>query len=240
MAKAPKAKKIDLVIEGDSWERLPDWWPGTLPTVGGSDYDLTRALKARGLKVESYAHWGDTIASIAKTQEYLQALREYRPGHFLLGGGGNDFLGEGRLKRYLNIFDPSLAAKDYLKPNFFADLAKAMNAYARVLKDISKVPEIAATKVIVHGYDYARPMSLLWIGEPMKEQGIDNGGEKLMRGVVKALIDAFNIELKAFAAKTPNVIYVNLRNTVKDDWHDELHPNKAAFERCAAKIAAAM
>ena len=36
-----------IVVEGDSWERLPDWGMKSLPVVGGTNFDLSRALEAR-------------------------------------------------------------------------------------------------------------------------------------------------------------------------------------------------
>ena len=61
MAVAPKKakKKLTLIAEGDSWFNLPDFWIAT-PIIGGSDYDLVRALRDFGHTVTSLAHWGVT------------------------------------------------------------------------------------------------------------------------------------------------------------------------------------
>ena len=53
-------------------------------------------------------------------------------------------------------------------------------------------PAIKNTKVIVHGYDYGRPMRLGWIGEPMEFVGIGWDRPELQNGIVKILIDALN------------------------------------------------
>lgn len=237
---AISAKPVVMVIEGDSWERLPDWGPKRLPIVGGTNYDLSRALQARGHTIHNLAYWGDTIADIARARDYLTALRNTKAPFLLLGGGGNDLLGDGRLKTYLRLFAPERRPADYILDVFYHDLRRVILHYEDILDRIAADPPIKRTKVVVHGYDYARPMRLGWIGDPMEFVGVGWDRPELQNGIIKVMIDAVNAELAALAGRRDNVIYVDFRNKVGDRWHDELHPRREAFEELAAIVEAAI
>lgn len=229
-----------MVVEGDSWEHLPDLGLKALPTVGGSNYDLARALAARGHTVHNIAYWGDTIADIAAAGDYLKALRHTRAPLLLLGGGGNDLLGNGRLKTYLRLYAPERTPRDYILDTFYSDLRQVILHYDGILGRIAADPLAAGTRVIVHGYDYARPMRLGWLGEPMEFVGIGYDKPELQNGIIRIMIDAFNHELTALARRRRSLVYVDFRGQVGDRWHDELHPTKAAFEDLAGHVEATL
>lgn len=231
--KQAKAKsKIVIVMEGDSWERLPDWGLKKLPIVGGANYDLDRALQALGYDVRNLAYWGDTIEDIAQRLDFIGALANTGASHLILGGGGNDLLHEGKLAKHLMLYQEGRKPKDYLKPSFDVLLNRVMKSYELCFDalDLNKLKP----KVIVHGYDYARPMSLGWLGEPMSFMGIDD--LDLQQAIVNVMIDRFNTKLKKVAESRKRVTFVDLRGTVGEDWHDELHPSREGFERVALKI----
>lgn len=228
---------IEIIMEGDSWERLPDFGPKALPIVGGSSWDLARGLGDFGFRVHNLAYWGDRIADIVSCKDYVAGLRQTGARALVLGGGGNDLLADGRLATYLRLYDRDLAVEDYLKPQFKIDLDKVMLDYEIALYDIAGDPDIAGTPVFVHGYDYARPMELGWLGKPMTLMGIDPLKDTLRAGIVKVMIDRFNNRLKRLEAQWDNLHYVDFRSMVGDRWHDELHPEKAAFEDLAGYMA---
>lgn len=238
------AKTFNLVAEGDSWFKLPDF-PVKLPIVGGPDHDLIRALSARGHKIDNLAYWGDTIAEIARRAEFMTTIRgRLRAGHkvdgLLLSGGGNDLLGNGRLAGFLKV--PSVAGTsvdDYVAwPAFSGALGAVVKAYKSVLRTLASDPDTAGLKVIGHGYDYASPMKLIWLEQPMDHVGVPT--PELKRAIVVALINRVNAALRRIAKSDGRFVLVDLRDTVKGRWHDELHPTKAGFKDCAAKIDAAL
>ncbi|MEJ1157963.1 hypothetical protein [Prosthecomicrobium sp. N25] len=218
-----------IVIEGDSWERLPNFGAKSLPIVGGTGYDLGRGLEDLGYPVENIAYWGDTIAEIWRIKDYRRALRDTGAKHFLLGGGGNDLLGEGRLQTFLRLYEKGRKTEDYFKPGFYKALDDVMDTYKLILHDVYDRPEFRDVTVIVHGYDYAKPMKLGWIGEPMAMQGIDEYHPKLQDALVKYMIDHFNERLADLRRYWPKLVHVDFRGMVKGRWHDELHPRKEAF-----------
>ncbi len=238
MAAAAGGKMVPIVMEGDSWERLPNFGAKALPIVGGTGSDLERALTAQGFEVENLAYWGDRLAEIVSKKDYLTALVDTGRKHFLLGGGGNDLLSEGRLAKYIRLYTPGMAAADYLKPLFWSDLARVLSDYDIAINDVAKTPGLDDVHIYVHGYDYARPMKLGWLGQPFEQMGIDDFHSDLQNAIVKIMIDAFNDGLQALDAKYARVHWVDFRNMVGNRWHDELHPRREAFTDLAAKMAA--
>lgn len=228
---------IEIIMEGDSWERLPDFGPKALPIVAGSSWDLARGLADFGFRVHNLAYWGDTIADIVSCKDYVAGLRQTGARALVLGGGGNDLLGGGRLATYLRLYDRDLAVEDYLKPQFKIDLDKVMLDYEIALHDIAGDPDIAGTPVFVHGYDHARPMELGRLGEPMTPMGIDPPKDALRAGTVEVTIDRFDNRLKRLEAQGDDLHDVDFRSMVGDRRHDELHPEKAAFEDLAGYMA---
>lgn len=237
-ARAANRQPTAIVVEGDSWEHLPHLGLKALPTVGGSNHDLARALADRGHPVHNLAYWGDTLAEIVEVKAYLPALRETKAPVLLLGGGGNDLLGEGRLKLWLAQYQGSRPVAEYLLPAFHLALQKVMLDYEIAFNDILADPAIAGTRILIHGYDYAKPMRLGWIGEPMAFHGIDETKPELQAAIVKLMIDHVNRAQIKLARRYATVTHVDLRGIVGERWHDELHPRKEAFVDLAAKVSA--
>ncbi|MBX9909899.1 MAG: hypothetical protein K2Z25_14440 [Beijerinckiaceae bacterium] len=237
-AKETAATKLEFVVEGDSWEHLPDFGLKSLPIVGGANYDLSRALADRGHVVHNIAYWGDTIAAIANAGDYLKVLRKTGARLLLLGGGGNDLLGDGRMKNYLRLYIAERPVKDYVLDVYYQTVRQVILDYERIMKSIVADKQLKTVKVIVHGYDYVEPMRLGWVGEPMDFVGIDHLKIDLQRAIVKVMLDAFNDELKAFAKRHPSVVYIDFRKRVNGRWHDELHPTREAFSELAGMIEA--
>ena len=54
---------------------------------------------------------------------------------------------------------------------------------------------------------------------------------------MRTIIDQFCGQMAALAKQYDNVVFVDVRNTVrKDYWHDEIHPNSAGFQQVALKF----
>jgi hypothetical protein len=242
MAKKPISKKpsLNIFAEGDSWFNLPDFY-SALPIVGGVDYDVVRGLQDLGHSVISVAKWGHTIEQIAKDRDWRGILKPGATNLLILSGGGNDLLGTkyGNVGILRECLRQKPSGEDpppsyYITSEFDHRLDIVMLNYRRVVADIRGSEDFKKTRIVVHGYDYGQDKRLAWIGEPMEFRNIP---EHRRAGIVKILIDRFNARLSELAASNPTVSYLNLRNTVgADRWHDELHPQKAAFVDIAKKF----
>jgi hypothetical protein len=89
-----EGKKM-ILVEGDSWFEHPfimeivDW-----------------LFKDKNNLIHSLAYAGDWIANIIYEEQYITELMLYQPEIFLISGGGNDLVGDGRLGMLVN--KPSL------------------------------------------------------------------------------------------------------------------------------------
>jgi hypothetical protein len=225
-----------VVAEGDSWFRLPKFWPFPKTCI---DY-----LQAWGYPIVNLARWGDTLDEMLQVGEFWP----YLGGSYdvlLFSGGGNDVLGGGHLADYLNLFDSGHTSPSdapyYVKDKFFKNLNRIVSNIENGL--IIPVAGLKSNKkILMHGYDYVIPRPQgPWIGNAMMEKNLDptfNAG--LCRAIIKLMINAYNVKLKALAAKYSDVfVHVDLRGTVgANQWFDELHGKDVAAEKIARKFAA--
>ena len=229
-------KKLTIVVEGDSWCRLPDF-PFMLPAgfLGGADFDLGRGLEAHGHKVYNLAVWKDTMREIHRKKEYRHALASTKVHALVLAAGGNDLLGNKALSRHLRLYDKDRSVNAYLKPSWFALLNRILADYESIIEDVASLPRNKKVPIFCHGYDYIRAgRNDIWIDQPMSFQGIKR--TKLQQAIVKRMIDLLNNGLRDLAREHPNFHYVNFRNVVKANWQDVLHPTKKGYQSCAAKL----
>jgi len=88
-----------VLAEGDSWFEYPIFLT-----------DITdNLMKYDNLALYSIASGGDWASNIISSGEYRDKLVNFKPDIFLISGGGNDLLGDGRLSKFLS--DKPIKAK---------------------------------------------------------------------------------------------------------------------------------
>ncbi|MGG7567694.1 C1 family peptidase [Rhodovulum sp. DZ06] len=221
---------ITIVSEGDSWFQYPVLLRDVI------DHLSDQADKA----VLSFGEAGDLLDRIAARQEYLPALEARRPDAFLLSGGGNDLLGDGRLA---GVLRPWSGADDmaalFDEPAYQALMARVRAGYEAILDGL----EAARPGMPVFGHAYDVPPidpDGPWIGRPLASLGIPHalGGK-----IVGRILGDFAAFLARMAQERPDFEFVDLRGTVggsRNSWHDEIHPKDAGFGRIAAAFSAAV
>ena len=224
-----------IVAEGDSWFNLPEF--GFPINVPPTLVDILAASKP----INNIAHWGDTLAQIVNAAEYVPYLKTKKVKCFLFSAGGNDVLGNGLIASFLRQREsgdnnPKNAAK-YINPLFDQSLNNIMFLFTTLIENVRQLSP--KTRIVIHGYDYAIPANNgPWLGVPLASRGFDPlANPKISAAVIAVMIDRFNERLSNLAAKSGGrVEYVRFLGTVKTDWWDELHPNKVAVTRLAAKM----
>lgn len=242
-----------LVAEGDSWFDYPF-------------HDVLEELEDRhGYDVESVAHKGDPIESMAygddQLEEFTRRLekimrRGTTPKAILLSGGGNDVAGD-EFGMLINHADSAIAGMNDDILRGVID-QRIRIAYVTILSAVSKVCEEKLGKplpILIHGYDYPvpdgrgflggwGPLPGPWLEPGFREKGFGRIQDRIPHA--RLLIDRFNAMLAQIPTMFPHVHYVDLRNTLstgpdyKDWWDNELHPTEQGFERIAAKFAAVL
>jgi hypothetical protein len=222
-------KKIDagwpglrIVSEGDSWFQ----YPFLLKDVIDHLFDE--------FAIYSLGAAGDLVADMLDQDEILGAIRAQKPHVLLMSGGGNDLLGDGRVKTALHPFKTGRSAKDYPNDQFETRLRAVLDVYRSIFKQVTI--EFPTLKIICHGYDYAQPAKGKWLGRPMSELKITD--EKLQADIVKVMINRFNQGLVDLASEFPGQVFrVNAVGAVdENEWRDELHPNRIGCSNVAQKF----
>lgn len=88
-------KKL-IIAEGDSWFEYPVFIKDIIDWI----------IKDTDNPVYNLAYGGDWISNIIYEEQYIPELSMYQPEVFLISGGGNDLVGDGRLSILVN--KPSL------------------------------------------------------------------------------------------------------------------------------------
>lgn len=255
-ARLAGAPKTLLVAEGDSWFAYPF-------------FDVLEALeKVYRYDVESVAHAGDTIESMAYDRRQLAGLARRleklhaagrKPAAILLSAGGNDVAGPA-LSALLNYRGaPAPGPSEAIVAGLIGDrLRLALVTLLSMITEMHRVKYDEPPRVLVHGYDYPVPdgrgyASGFWIlpGPWLEPQFRARGYDSLVEctGYMRTLIDRFNEAVESAAAGFTNVDYVNLRGALSADlagdryrslWANELHPTVAGFKALAARFHAAL
>lgn len=214
---------IKIVSEGDSWFQFPFLLHDVI------DYLMDR----EELAVFSLDAAGDQLQDMVAKAEYMDAIAQEQPDIFLISGGGNDLVNNGRLSSLLYPYKHGRVSQDYLNGAFGTFSDKMRADYRRLFRSIcERFPTI---RIICHGYDYAIPKTGRSLGMPLAQNGIQEPG--LQRQIMRHVIDYMNDIVIQTAGEFSNVTYLNLRDTVSPDgWFDELHPLNNGFGDIANKF----
>lgn len=218
-----------ILAEGDSWFDLPFIWPRTIVDILGETRPIVTLAKA-----------GDTMRNMLDEAQFVKPLKAGGVKYFLFSGGGNDVVGGGDLKTFINLFDPDFSkptdALYYIKDAYYDMLDGLMGNYAQLAAMVRKASP--STVLVVHGYSFVIPqIDGPWVGGPMAIRGLDPVHmAPLCQAIIRKMIEAFNARLASFAASSSGrVVHINLTGLVKpNEWFDELHPREVAARRMAA------
>jgi lysophospholipase L1-like esterase len=224
-----------VLVEGDSWFHLPFFFPKDAVDFLRETFD-----------VSSIALFGDTVENMLKEKQYVQKLKPRNFRHFLFSGGGNDVLasiGKFVLARKPGDTDPA-HAPDYVDKSFETKVANIIKGYRTLATDVRATVGSTVT-IYVHGYGNAFPLAGgKYLGGPLLKLGFDAvAHDKLSAAIVAHMVKMFNEALQAFAASHAGVVYVDLRDAMKNkgDWHtDEIHPKATGAKKIANALADAI
>ncbi|MGM9509956.1 caspase family protein [Larkinella sp. GY13] len=226
--------RVRLVAGGDSWFQYP-----LLSDI--VDY------LARVYSVNCTPAVGKSLKNYIEKSKFLEILAQVSPRYFLLSGGGTHFFGD-EFPTYIRdqTAESLPAPQRYVADGFTAALDELETDFQRLFRLIRL--QNAKVRVLVHGYDYLLPdASETQSGKPgnlekcLTEKGITDAVER--KNLIRFMIDGFNERLQRAASAFDNVIYIDLRGSIRPAtsqlkyWYDEFHPNDKGFLSIATKYA---
>jgi len=222
-----------LVAEGDSWFDYP-----------GTDV-LEELEEVYDFDIESVAHHGDTVESMAYGDKQLDGLnrkltklaaRNATPFAVLLSGGGNDIAGS----EFVILLNHARSGLEVVNDDVVRGLidVRLRAAYISLIRTVGGLCDIhfgvRDTPVVVHGYDYPvpdgrgfwggwGPLPGPWLRPGFRRKGHLDLGHNT--GVMKALIDRLNNMLATLSDEPDlqHVSHIDLRNTLSNDLAGDLY-----------------
>lgn len=181
-----------LVAEGDSWFQFPGRWFIHLFRLRWIHVDavkdiLDQLMASKRYCVFSLAAGGDWLIKMLRANDYVEPLSQIEPDAFLLSGGGNDLLGDGRVAnmtlhkrrvepitaRHADILEARLKAIQgrhvefdrvqyeaglvFIAKEFVSFLNLILVQYTIFFASIAR-SKLASMAIVTHGYDFAVPM----------------------------------------------------------------------------------
>lgn len=234
-----------ILAIGDSWF----WYPvNNLLNPIFNLFDGDKCIFAIGNNgAEAVEYVKDYRADI---QESLDAWKNSIEA-VLISGGGNDFAG---LDDMFRIIRAKCDGYSTVNECFNAGEPKKLfdevaDAYRQLIDRI--FASVPAAKIFLHNYDRAIPTGKgfvgngNWLKEPMKQAHVDLS---LQQGIVNRLLFEFTRRLKAQAARSNQIYFVDSARLAdvddpedidgkgtltKTEWANELHPKPRGFNKIA-------
>ena len=237
-AQAAKGKRPRCILaEGDSWFRY---------VVGKGALFYVDARP--GNEVLNLASPGDEVRDMMTPMQIKRLKQQLKRGPtrgrkydaFLFSGGGNDLLGQGRFRVWLNEYQNGMSAKEVIN-------TRSLNRIMRYLED--RYEEIVdfrnelspKTSMYLHNYDFAQPTGKgvcgngPWLHPGLMERKVPVA---MHSDVVAEFLKVFSRMLKRVDKNNNGVTLVNTQGTLQPhEWANEIHPKNAGFKKIGTKIA---
>lgn len=218
---------VKVVAEGDSWFQYPLILKDTI--------DQLNDLEHFEYAIYGLSEAGDLLSNIMREDEITEALDTVNPDVFLISGGGNDMVGDGRMAKMVHKYAANRKVENYPNDKFDQFLSELEDLYRGLFSRLlASRPHL---KIICHGYDKAIPDNGKWLGKPLAKKGIKDQG--LQRDIVAVMISRFNQRLKEITTDYAGSVYhVDCQDLIgqASDWHDELHPKNEGYLKVAQKF----
>ena len=235
------AQKTDrprsIVAEGDSWFRY----------IVGKALIYHIDVRPRN-EVLNLASPGDEVRDMMTPKQLNRLKRVLKSGPtrgrkfdaFLFSGGGNDLLGDGRFRLWLNDYESGMTAHDVVNQSTLQKMLQYLeDRYEEIIS--VRDEQSPRTPMYLHSYDFAQPTGTPVCGRgPWLKPGLDSRKVplKLQPDVVAEFLKFFSNMLTRIAKRNDNVTHVLTQGTLSpEEWANEIHPTSAGFKKIASRIA---
>ena len=227
---------LQILAEGDSWFDYP------VPFFGGGI--IPRLEHRLGVPILNLAKAGDEVRYMLGVEERAVLVENLTNGSpaggpwdvLLFSGGGNDIVGN-PMALWVDDWNPAVPPVGHIKkPRFDAALELVRAGYEDLIALRDQLSP--HTMLVFQGYDFALPdgRGICGFGPWLKPTIDLRKFPTLAAGqaVVKVMLQQFAAMLTSLSG--PTVTFINGQGTLSPQpgsWDNELHPEKAGFEKFA-------
>jgi hypothetical protein len=227
---------LQILAEGDSWFDYP------VPFFGGGI--IPRLEHRLGVPILNLAKAGDEVRYMLGVEERAVLVENLTNGSpaggpwdvLLFSGGGNDIVGN-PMALWVDDWNPAVPPVGHIKkPRFDAALELVRAGYENLIASRDQLSP--HTMLVFQGYDFALPdgRGICGFGPWLKPTFDLRKFPTLAAGqaVVKVMLQQFAAMLTSLSG--PTVTFINGQGTLSpqpSSWDNELHPEKAGFEKFA-------
>jgi hypothetical protein len=227
---------LQILAEGDSWFDYP------VPFFGGGI--IPRLEHRLGVPILNLAKAGDEVRYMLGVEERAVLVENLTNGSpaggpwdvLLFSGGGNDIVGN-PMALWVDDWNPAVPPVGHIKkPRFDAALELVRAGYEDLIALRDQLSP--HTMLVFQGYDFALPdgRGICGFGPWLKPTFDLRKFPTLAAGqaVVKVMLQQFAAMLTSLSG--PTVTFINGQGTLSPQpgsWDNELHPEKAGFEKFA-------
>jgi hypothetical protein len=228
---------LQIFAEGDSWFDYP------VPFFGGGI--IPRLENRLGVPILNLAKAGDEVRYMLGVEERTLLTEHLTNGCpaggpwdvLLFSGGGNDIV-DNPMALWIRDWDPATPPAELIHQlRFNTALALVRAGYEDLIALRDKLSP--GTHLVFQGYDFAIPDGRgichfgPWLKPTFDLRKFPTLASRQV--VVKAMLQQFAAMLTSLATQ-PKVTFINGQGTLPpqvSSWHNELHPNRAGFEKFA-------
>lgn len=225
-----------VVAEGDSWFNYP---------LGRSI--TTNVENHKNVALLNLASYGDEGKQMLGLEQRDRLERVLRAGPaknrkfnvLMFSAGGNDLLGHGALRYWINRFEQGMTPEDTLNTRHLKHIFGIIDIVISelfLLRDATS-PE---TKIYLNAYDFA----------PANGEGVCGLGpwlqpsllhrkvpRRLHNQVVRLLLQKYERRLKRHAKSTRNARVIETQGILTTkEWANEIHPKNSGFKKVARRF----
>jgi hypothetical protein len=232
------ATPLQLFAEGDSWFKYP------VPFFGGGI--IPRLQKRLGIPILNLAKAGDEVRFMLGVDERKELIKQLKRGcpaggpwdALLFSGGGNDVVDD-PMVLWVKEYDGTRGPEDQIDHERFETALQLVRyGYEDLIALRDHLSE--GTHLFFHAYDFAIPdgRGKCFLGPWLKPTFDLRGFPSVSAAfeTMKLMLQEFDYLLQSLEREHDRVTFVRTQGTLEprtDSWDNELHPEKAGFNRFA-------
>lgn len=222
-----------VLAEGDSWFNYP---LGRSITTNVDNHKNVALLN-----LASHGDEGKQMLGMKQHERLQKVLRagpatKHQFNVLMFSAGGNDLLGHGALRYWVNTYEPGMTSQEMLNMRNLKHIFGIIDIVMTELFALRDA-ESPKTKIYLNAYDFAPANGEgvcglgPWLKPSLTHRKVPR---RLQNEVVKLLLQKYEQRLRRHAKKSRNARVIHTQGTLTaKEWANEIHPKNSGFKKIA-------